>query len=249
MLSLRMIRTLALIATLALAPLPALAGQFVDFAGHTWLVRSYGGGPGPNEWREANVFVDEQGLHLTIQQDGGVWTCAEVLMMGDPLGFGTYEFDVSGDLAKLDTNAVLGLFNYPGSEEIGPDGTNEIDIEIAQWGDLNNPNRLNWNIYPSAEGGKKGNHALPLKLPAGASTHQFTWSAKSIDYASFEGVASDSGAASIGKWTYAPKNAARDIPQLPLVVHMNLWLTEGKAPSDGKPVEIVISDFRFTPSQ
>ena len=51
----------------------------------------------------------------------------------------------------------------------------------------------------------------------------------------------------IADWTYAPKNAARDVPQSPLVVHMNLWLTEGRAPSDGKPIEVVIRDFRFTP--
>jgi hypothetical protein len=243
-----MIRALALATALALLPLPALAAQFVEFAGHTWLVRSYGGGPGPNEWREANVRVDEAGLRLTIQQDGGLWTCAEVLMMGDPLGFGTYEFEVSGDLAALDSNAVLGLFNYPGSGDVGPDGTNEIDIEIAQWGDVQNPNRLNWNIYPAVAGGGKGHHAQPLPLPAGVSTHRFTWSAGSIAYASFEGSLSDGDAVPIAEWTYAPDDPARDIPQLPLVVHMNLWLTEGKAPAKGEPVDVVITSFRFTPS-
>lgn len=242
-----MIRALILAAALALAPLPALAGQFVDFADHTWLVRSYGGGPGPNEWREANVRVEADGLHLTIQQDGGVWTCAEVFMMGDPLGFGTYTFEITGDFDTFDRNAVLGLFNYPGSAEVGPDGTNEIDIEFSQWGDVQNPNKLNWNIYPALEGGKKGNHAMPLPPLAGASTHQFTWTKDSIDYASFSGFVSAGEAAPIGEWTYAPKNATRDIPQVPLVVHMNLWLTQGKAPADGKPVEIVINDFRFTP--
>jgi hypothetical protein len=242
-----MIRPLIVLAALALPIAPALADPFVEFAGHTWLVRSYGGGPGPNEWREANVFVDEHGLHLTIQQSGGVWTCAEVVMMGDPLGFGTYEFEVSGDFAAFDRNAVLGLFNYPGSAEVGPDGTNEIDIEISQWGDASNPNRLNWNVYPAIDGGKKGNHALPLSLPTGASTHQFTWTAKSIDYASFSGFVSEGEAAPIGEWTYAPKKAARDIPQVPLVLHMNLWLTAGKAPADGQPIEIVINDFRFAP--
>ncbi|MEO7221999.1 MAG: glycoside hydrolase family 16 protein [Devosia sp.] len=242
-----MIRPLALAAALVLAPLPALAEPFVDFAGYTWLVRSYGGGPGPNEWREANVFVDEHGLHLTIQQDGGVWTCAEVLMMGDPLGFGTYEFEISGDFETFDSNAVLGLFNYPGSGDVGPDGTNEIDIEIAQWGQPNNRDRLNWNIYPAVEGGKKGNHSIPLPLGPGSSTHQFTWTPERIDYASFQGFVSEGEVVPLGDWTYAPKNAARDIPQAPLVVHMNLWLNQGEAPMSGEPVEVVINDFRFTP--
>ena len=241
-----MLRSLILAAALALAPLPALADPLVEFAGYTWLVRSYGGGPGPNEWREANVHVAEDGLHLTIQQDGNVWTCAEVVMMGPPLGFGTYEFEVTGDVSALDTNAVLGLFNYPGSQEVGPDGTNEIDIEFAQWGDLSNPNRLNWNVYPARANGKKGNHALPL-APLPASTHRFVWSAESIAYASFDGYLSQGEAVPIADWTYAPKNETRDIPQQPLVVHMNLWLTQGRAPSDGQPVEVTIRDFRFTP--
>lgn len=241
-----MLRPLILAAALALAPLPVLAGTFVDFAGYTWLVRGFGGGPGPNEWREANVRVDDAGLHLTIQQDGDVWTCAQVLMMGPPLGFGSYEFEVSGDLSTLDTNAVLGLFNYPGSAEVGPDGTNEIDIEIAQWGVAHNPNRLNWNVYPAREGGKKGNHAIPLP-PYASSTHRFIWSADRIEYASFDGYLSQGEALPIGEWTYAPKNAARDVPQSPLVVNMNLWLNKGDAPASGQSVEVTIRDFRFTP--
>lgn len=242
-----MLRSLALSAALALAPLPALAAPIVEFAGYNWLVRAYGGGPGPNEWREANVRVESDGLHLTIQQDGGVWTCAEVVMLGPPLGFGTYEFEVAGDLAALDTNAVLGLFNFPGSEDVGPSGTNEIDIEIAQWGHPQNPNRLNWNVYPTVLGGGKGNHAQPLAPGMSATTHRFIWSADRIDYASFEGFASDGPTAPIGAWTYAPDNAARDVPQVPLVVHMNLWLVDSKPPAGGAPVEVVIRDFRFTP--
>ena len=242
-----MLRPLLLAALIAAAPVTGLAGQFVDFAGHTWLVRGYGGGPGPNEWRESNVYVDAAGLHLAIRRDGDVWTCAEVFMMGDPLGFGTYEFEVSGDLAALDGNAVLGLFNYPASPQVGPDGTNEIDIEFAQWGDLQNPNRLNWNIYPATAQGEKGHEARPLTLPPGPSTHRFDWSADRIDYASFAGRAGAGDTTPIGEWSYAPADAARDIPQVPLVVHMNLWLVEGKAPAGNAPVEVVITGFRFTP--
>ena len=34
---------------------------------------------------------------------------------------------------EFDPNVVLGLLNYPTSD-VGPDRTNEIDIEFAQWG-------------------------------------------------------------------------------------------------------------------
>ena len=241
-----MLRPFCLAALLSLVPLPALAEPFVAFAGYTWLIRSYGGGPGPNEWRATNVRVDAAGLHLAIRRDGGHWTCAEVVMTGPPLGFGTYEFEIAGDPGALDTNAVLGLFNFPGSEAIGPSGTNEIDIEFAQWGDTANPNRLNWNVHPAMVEGQKGHHALPL-APLEGSTHRFTWSADSIAYASFAGTAGKGAAMPFAEWTYAPAQAARDIPQQPLVVHMNLWLVDGKPPSDGMPIEVTIRDFRFTP--
>jgi hypothetical protein len=48
-----------------------------------------------------------------------------------------------------------------------------------------------------------------------------------------------------GRWQYIP-NEAGLIPQQPTPVHMNLWLL-GKAPSDGAEVEIIISQFAFTP--
>jgi hypothetical protein len=241
-----MIRALVSVLLAAVLVLPAEARE-VTFAGHTWYVRDYPGGPGPNEWNPDDVFVDKDGLHLFIAKKNGVWTASEVVLLGPPLGFGTYTFEITGDLAALDTNAVIGLFNYRGSDDIGPDGTNEIDIEIAQWGDTRNPNKLNWNIYPSLASGEKGNHALPIAPGLTASTHRFTWTANSISYDAHDGYLSLAEALPIADWVYAPRDAARDIPQHPLVVHMNLWLVEGKPPSDGKPIEIVIRDFRFTP--
>lgn len=241
-----MTRILASILLAAILATPALAREVV-FGGYTWYVRDYPGGPGPNEWNADDVFVDDKGLHLYIVQKDGVWTSSEVVMVGPPLGFGTYTFEVTGDLAALDTDAVLGLFNYRGSDDIGPDGTNEIDIEIAQWGDLRNPNKLNWNIYPAVAAGEKGNHALPIAPGLTASTHRFTWTSDSIAYDAHDGYLSLAEALPIADWTYAPADGARDIPQDALVVHMNLWLTEGRPPSDGKPIEIVIRNFSFTP--
>jgi hypothetical protein len=48
-------------------------------------------------------------------------------------GFGRYEFRLLGRPDQFDDNVVLGLFNYT-VPEVGPDGTNEIDIEFATWG-------------------------------------------------------------------------------------------------------------------
>lgn len=241
-----MLRAL-LFMVLAFAAVPAAAQPMVDFAGYQWMVRTYPGGPGPNEWREGNVRVEADGLHLTIQPEGGLWTAGEVVLLGPPLGFGTYEFEIVGDLAALDPNVVLGLFNYPGSPEIGPDGTNEIDIEFSLWGDTQNPNMLNWNVYPAREGGEKGQYAMALPQGLVETTHRFDWSADRIVYESFAGHVATGALVPIGSWTYAPPDPATNIPQNPLPVHMNLWLVEGRAPLRGQPVEIVISSFRHLP--
>jgi hypothetical protein len=114
---------------MSIASTPAAKATTIEFAGYTWDVRNGGGGPGPNNWSDKNAWVDDQKrLHLKIAKRDGKWSCAE-LTMTKPLGFGKYDFVVNGAVGKLDDNVILGLFNYP-TPEIGPDGTNEIDIEL-----------------------------------------------------------------------------------------------------------------------
>jgi hypothetical protein len=238
-------RALLAAGLLMLMAVPALAGApTVHFAGYDWLVRTYGGGPGPNHWRAANVTVDAAGLHLAIARDGEVWTAAEVVMLGPPLGFGTYEFSVAGDLAALAPNIVLGLFNFPGSDAVGPAGTNEIDIELTQWGSGDNPHRLNWTVHPPVPGPGPAHLDAPFPATAPLTTHRFAWSPTAIAYASFDGPPDGPPAA---RWTYAPPDPARTIPQRPLVVHVNFWLLDGLPPADGRPAAITLADFRFTP--
>ncbi len=86
----------------------------------------------------SNVWLDAvANLHLKITQRDGKWSCAEVTMQ-KRLGFGRYQFQVSGRLDQLDDNVVLGLFNYL-TRDVGHDGTNEIGIEFARWGSYKNP--------------------------------------------------------------------------------------------------------------
>jgi hypothetical protein len=121
------------------------ASQIV-FSGHTFEVRDGGGGPGPNAWSNQNVWVDANGwLHLKISQQAGQWSCAEI-WSDEALGFGAYQFKIAGHPEALDRNIVLGLFNYP-TPDIGPDGTNEIDIEFATWG-ASQPQHGNWTVWP-----------------------------------------------------------------------------------------------------
>jgi hypothetical protein len=229
---------------LLLAAAPA-AATTVDFAGYTWDVREGGGGPGPNQWRADNVRVGADGLHLRISVSAGVWSCAEVTMTRS-LGFGTYVFELAGRPDTFDRNVVLGLFDYP-PKKIGPDGTNEIDIEFAQWGDPANDLRLNWTVYPPALGPDPTHKERPLALAGNASTHQFEWTTDGVRFASYDGWQDAGGLSLIAKWNDAPSHPRHRIPQQALPVHMNLWLFDGQAPVDGQEVEVVIRNFSFKP--
>lgn len=233
------------LAAAALLGTPATSAATVSFAGYTWTVREGSGGPGPNHWSASNVWVDGAGLHLRISQVNGVWSCAEVTLNGK-LGFGHYQWQVDGRPDLFDRNIVLGLFNYP-PPAIGPDGTNEIDIEFAQWGDAGNPNRLNWTVYPPKLGPKNMHREIPLALSGSATTHRFAWSSSGVDYLSLHGWQDGTSDNPIGSWNDRPAQPKQHIPQKALPVHMNLWLFDGQAPVDGQPVEVVIRSFTFAP--
>lgn len=224
-------------------------GNTVRFSGYDWEVRDQGSsGPGPNLWKRQNVWVDKSGfLHLRITRGVGAkkneWHCAE-LTTRQKFGMGVYVFQTVGRIDRLNKNVVLGLFDYPVYGE-DPDATNEIDIEFARWGNAAYPNG-NFTIYPAS--GKRGandSHTFEYSL-AGlpgnvVATHRFTRTAKSV---ALETRAQDK---TLAQWTFAPAEG-RLVPQKPLAIHINLWLFSGNAPSDGKPVEVVIPKFTFTPA-
>jgi hypothetical protein len=225
------------------ALLPAETTEIV-FGGHPWTVRSGRGGPGPNVWEGKNVWVDAAtNLHLKIAQRGGNWSCAEVTMR-KRLGFGRYQFQTTGRLDQFDDNVVLGLFNYP-TGDVGPDATHEIDIEFARWGAARNP-MGNFTVWPVERGLKQVSKAFPVVLTDDAATHRFGWSRGRIMFQSLNGHREDNGQ-ELSQWTYNPDEPARFISQQPMPVHINLWLFQGRAPKNGRELEVIIRDFKYTP--
>jgi hypothetical protein len=126
------------LAVLTMAGAPSEA-KTIRFSGYDWTVKSGDKiAPGPNNWDENNVSVDERGdLHLRLTQRDGKWYSSQV-SLNDRLGFGRYQFWVIGRVDEFDANVVLGLFNYP-PPDVGPGRTNEIDIEFAKWGHTTAP--------------------------------------------------------------------------------------------------------------
>jgi hypothetical protein len=233
-------RVLAVFLLLALA-LTALHAKSLRFSGYTWEVRPNGrGGPGPNNWADSNAWVDAAGhLHLILSQRDGKWFCPEVTTR-KIFGFGRYEFVVEGPIDRLDRNVVLGLFDYPEPEQ-GTDGTHEIDIEFAHWGNAAYPIG-NYTVWPAASDIDSTSKTFEFRLAGRMSTHTFTRSAASV---SFESRAGKSKL--LGKWTFTPAYAASRVSRETMPVHINLWLFDGHPPADGREVEIVVRSFKFRP--
>ena len=235
---------MALIAT-ALSVDAGAEAATLAWKGHTWQVTS-GGMAGVCQGDPSNVTVDANGyLHLRISNGASGWTSSE-LFTADRLGFGTYQWQVDGPIDSYDKNVVLGLFPYGPAAGIGADGTNEIDIEYARWGQANGPNG-DWTDYP-ASGTTTGELSYTFTLaPATLSTSRFVWSATSIADVLLSGLQPIDGTTGLIKsWTYAPPNPTVNVPQQALPLGMNLWCFDSP-PSDGNPVEIVIRDFVFVP--
>lgn len=212
------------------------------FSGYDWHVKTGDElGPGPCNWSDSNAWVDSDGyLHLKLTCRAGKWYSAEVRTIRS-LGFGRYQFQVIGEIDRLDRNVVLGMFNYP-TPEIGPDGTHEIDIEIGRWSNSDLPN-LNFNVWPTRLGETTSTHlAHFFSLNGTYTTHRYTRSRSSIFFQSLHGHRSDNRN-EIARWRFAPTDAASRISRRAMPVHLNLWLFRGRPPSDGREVEIVVRSF------
>jgi hypothetical protein len=138
---------------------------------------------------------------------------------------------VQGDLDGLDRNAVLGLFTW---NDDPADNHRELDVEFSRWGNAADPTNGQFVVQPYSTNG----NLLRITQPSGvtSSTQSFTWGVSSVAFAS--------SAATPSSWTYT----GPDVPQPGGEnARMNLWLSRGAAPSNGATVEVVITDFTFTP--
>lgn len=230
---------------LLLAICPSLQAKVIRFSGYEWTVRESGyGGPGPNQWDENNAWVDGEGrLHLKLTQRDGKWYCAEVYTNTN-FGFGSYQFQLIGRVDQLDQNLVFGLFTYP-EHDIGPDGTHEIDIEFSRWGHAGAPIG-SYTIWPPKRGVHQATKSFSMNLDGDKSTHRFTWSPTGLLFQSLQGF-SDGGTGQFESWNYAPEDPEKHISRKPMPLHINLWCYKDAAPSNGQPVEVIVSAFQFKP--
>lgn len=216
--------------------------KIIKFSGYQWQVKSGDNlPPGSNNWSDANAWVDSNGyLHLKITQHDGKLYSAEVVSTGS-FGFGKYQFYVIGQIDQLDKNVVLGMFNYPVSG-VSPDVGSEIDIEIARWSRSDNPN-ANYTVWSAQSGLKSATNTFNFSLNGTYTTQRFIWSSTGVDFQSLHGHQSGNSN-TMASWSYKPGDYLNTVPQNPMPVHINLWLSGANAPSGD--VEIVISRFTYT---
>ena len=205
----------------------------ITFSGRSWQVKSSKSavGPGPNVFSTQNVSVDSNGhLHLEIVQlDDGTWTAAEVIA-DDSLGYGTYQFSVASPVNDLDPQVVLGMFTWSDKARFAH---REIDVEIARWGKpaSEDPTNAQFVVQPHDSVGHLSRFTVGSE---NATTYSFTWAPGRVDFTSSTG----------SKFSYT----GGDVPQAgDETPRINLWLFEGRAPTDDQDIEVVLSNFEFEP--
>lgn len=218
-----------------------LSASVISFSGYNWKVKNSVRtkiGPGPNFWSRRNVWVDAQGhLHLRLEKWNNKWYCAEVQSL-DSFGMGAWQWKIEGAVDLLDKNVVLGLFNYSGN-----DGFDEMDIEFARWGNAANPN-LNYTVWPAQNGFSYFSYNNYFTLSGTYTTHRFTRSTHAVIFKSMHGFYDDdTNLFATATCTSPPKS----ISQRRMPAYMNLWMFQGKLPSNMQSVEIIVHEFKYVP--
>lgn len=250
------------------------ATRRLEFAGHTWRVKAGDGliGPGPNHFSAdpRDAWVDDQGhLHLSIHHRDGRWLATE-LISDMPVGYGTYEFRLAEGIDRFDPNVVLGLFTWD-SDSWQTDANSEIDIELTRWCEADAPN-LHYSVHPAW--GPDGKHperyeARTIDLQGQPSTHVITWRPDSVECATYLGSDGPDPDKQVCRWPFDHTNPPRVTadtdgnttdpivipkPHATTTIRLNLWLVDadrnGQAdpPTDNQPVEVIVTDFTYTPA-
>jgi hypothetical protein len=231
-----------------LLPAPGMAdeivsgyGRHIYFAARDWQtkVSNVPVGPGPNVFSDNSsaIWTDDQDrLHMTLAQDpAGQWQSAEVVLQRS-LGYGTYCFYLEGMSRPLDPNVVLGMFTW---SDDPVQSHRELDIELSEW---------------SQAGGPAGRYSVqPFELPdhmysfdedvTQPVTQCMQWQAGRVSFASWQGWTSTPSADAI----IASRVFTDGVPQPgDEQVRINLWLLDGRAPTDGQTAEVVVAGFQFT---
>lgn len=216
------------------------AARTIVWDGYRWDARSQGlTPPGPNLWSasRANAHVDRRTGAMVLcysQNASGRWTSTE-LDAQRHLGYGSYRWRVSTDMAGEDANQVLGLFTY---DDYSPPSFNEIDIEYSHFGDPTNP-LGDLTVWINQNAGVSDESVFRYPPAAKSTVNEFDWTPGRVAYR----ITSASTGAVIKSWT-----ATRGVPVPHSEVPVMNWWRYGNAHPTGRLGDCVrVQSFTFSP--
>ena len=230
----------------------AVTGRFpgtrkVNFSGYRWVIKKSDSsigkiGPGGNYFSDdpQDVWVDAEGMHLTITKKGQDWFCTEAILE-TPLGYGTYVLEILGSIDVFDPNIVMGFFTWDDIAPWVPANPNpnfrEVDVEFSVWGDAGSSLNAQFVVQPYLTQGNR--HQFHFEVPQDqTSRHAFAWQQQAISFQSVSRAVTED-------WTYTGSNIPSPGGES---IRLNLWLIGGEAPANGQYTELVIRRFEFFPS-
>ena len=238
------------------------ASEFPDASGYFWVEKdadyrlgqlSCKVGPGfdpgvGNYFSPDNVWIDESGMHLAINDNEGPWECAEIYLR-DSLGYGEYRIHTTGRIDTIDPQMVFGMFTWDNWE---PPNFREMDIELAQWGDPTDICNSEYVVQPCSSClgcGLKCNEmcwrfevqCLDDSCPI---TWIMNWMPGEVNFSVFEGHhLCTPPEPPLEEWT---KTSGVPTPGIE-TFRLNFWLFEGSPPQYGQGEEITVNYFHHAP--
>ena len=202
----------------------------INWKGQDWYLTRGISNPGNNYWNNTGAWIDNQDrLHLTIVNDDGKWKCT-MLNSQNNYQYGTLTWTVASPIYTFDKNSVVGLCTYL-------DDYHELDIEPTRWGETIGE-QLWYTVQPAKIKGNFKGYPVPSSIDGTNTTYRIEWKPTYVRFTSMQ-----ADGKIIGDYLYENVSG---IPQEPESIIMNLWLNKAMPPSDGKNIELIISDFTYT---
>ncbi|MGH0052220.1 MAG: family 16 glycosylhydrolase [Sphaerochaetaceae bacterium] len=211
----------------------------IAFGGLHWLTKSslVPTSPGPNYFsgNPDSIWIDEWGLHLTIEEYDDRWWASEIYTR-ERVGYGTYTFTVETDIRAYDPHVVAGFFTW----DTAPQEYNrEIDIEFAAWG-LEDGTKFQYVVQPYTDAERIV--VFDPNLNGALTTHRIIWTPQHVSFASYHGAVDpdvpESETMLINRWSY-PQSPSEGSVRF----RINLWLYQGQEPISS--AHMVVTSFSF----
>ncbi|MFH1225910.1 MAG: hypothetical protein V1684_01320 [bacterium] len=218
----------------------------VDFSGYQWNIkrRDFPAGPGPNYFsdKKEDIWVDGEGLHLTIKEHDGKWNCTEAINT-DSLGYGTYVIQTRGRIDNMGYIPVFGIFTW--CTEAKEYNYKEIDIEAARWGHLDDTN-FQYVVQPCSQCPGCGDNCARFNVELSDEdsnlTYYIAWKSGQAEFATYYGE-HGKGTPPAEDLIYHWVHASSDVPPAGGEnFRFNFWLFGGNAPDKGEQ-EVVVTYF------